>query len=80
MKVVEEIITKSKEYKAEIIKRNDGLFSIRILKWYEDEWFEAWSKVIGNISVIDTKKNAIEIAIEKLSNLSGEDISFYTKN
>ncbi|WP_207729705.1 hypothetical protein [Clostridium cibarium] len=74
MEVVEEIISKKKEYKVEIIKRTDGLFSIEILRWFEDEWDERWIPIKNDISIVDTKKHAIEIALEKLRNITGEDI------
>ncbi|WP_207706237.1 hypothetical protein [Clostridium sp. HBUAS56017] len=74
MEVVEEIISKKKEYKVEIIKRTDGLFSIEILRWFEDEWDERWTPIKNDISIVDTKKHAIEIALEKLRNITGEDI------
>lgn len=74
MEVIKEITSQSKQYKAEIIKRNDGLFSVEISRWYEDEWFEYWTPIRDNISIIDTSKHAIEIALEKLRNLTGEDI------
>lgn len=31
-------MSQDKLYKAEIIKRTDGLFSFDIFRWYEDEW------------------------------------------
>lgn len=74
MEVVEEITSQSKQYKAEILKRTDGLFSVEIFRWHEDEWFECWTPIRGNISIIDTRKHAIVIALEKLRNLTGEDI------
>ncbi|MBD7913142.1 hypothetical protein H9661_17465 [Clostridium sp. Sa3CVN1] len=74
VEVVEEIISKKKEYKVEIIKRTDGLFSIEILRWFEDEWDERWIPIKNDISIVDTKKHAIEIALEKLRNITGEDI------
>lgn len=74
MEVIKEITLPNKQYKAEIIKRTDGLFSIEIFRWHEDEWFECWTPIRDNISIIDTSKHAIEIALEKLRNLTGEDI------
>lgn len=69
MEVVKEIISPNKQYKAEIVRRIDGLFSIEILRWYEDEWFDGWTPIRDNISIIDTSEHAIEIALEKLRNL-----------
>lgn len=74
MEVIKEIISQNKQYKAEIIKRTDGLFSVEIFRWHEDEWFECWTQIRDNISIIDTSKHAIEIALEKLRNLTREDI------
>ncbi|GAA0075996.1 hypothetical protein UT300005_03740 [Clostridium sp. CTA-5] len=78
MEIIEEIITENKQYKAEIIKRTDGLFSIEILRWYEDEWFESWTPIKSNISIIDTRRHAIEIALENLHNLTDEEINSKT--
>jgi hypothetical protein len=72
MEIVKKIISPSKHYKAEIIKRNDELFHIEIYVW-EEEW-ECWSRTTRNLSLIDTKEHAINIAIEELHNRTGENI------
>lgn len=79
MEVVKEIISQNKQYKAEIIRRIDGVFSIEIFIWHEDEWFDCWEPIRDNVSIIDTSKHAIEIALEKLRNLTGEDIIIWFK-
>lgn len=73
MEVVKEIISPNKLYKAEIIKRADGLLKVEIFRW-EDEWDECWSRTTRGLSLIDTMEHAIEIALEELDNLTGEDI------
>lgn len=73
MEVVREIISPSKQCKAEIIRRNDGMFHVEIFTW-ENEW-ECWSRVTRNLSLTDTKERAVEIAIEELRNRAGEDVT-----
>lgn len=70
MEVIETIITSSKQYKAEIIRRTDGLFHIEIFVW-EKEW-ECWSRYTRSLSLTDSKERAMEIAIEELQNRTGE--------
>lgn len=67
--VVEEIISQNRLYKAEIIKRPDGLFTFDIFRWYEDEWGDGWSPIIRGLSLMDTMEYAKQIALEKLHNL-----------
>lgn len=74
--VIKEIMSQNKLYKAEIIKRADGLFSFEIFKWYEDEWVDGWSPITRGLSLIDTMEQATEITLEELRNLTGEDIIF----
>jgi hypothetical protein len=74
MLVVKELISQNKQYKAEIVKRPDGLFSFEIFRWYEDEWGDGWSPITKGLSLIDTIEQAIETALEALCNLTGEDI------
>ncbi|KOA20034.1 hypothetical protein CLHOM_15990 [Clostridium homopropionicum DSM 5847] len=70
MEVIKEIFSPSRKYKAEVIKREDGLFHVDVCKW-DEEW-ETWLQVSRGFSLTDTEENAIKIAIEKLRNSSGE--------
>lgn len=72
MAVVKEIFSPSKLYKAEIIKREDGLFHTDVFGW-DDEW-ECWLQVSRDFSLTDTQYNGEKVAIEKLRNCSGENI------
>lgn len=72
--VVKEIMSQNKLYKAEIIKRTDGLFSFDIFRWYEDEWVDGWSPITRGLSLMDTMEQAIGTTLEELRNLTGEDI------
>lgn len=79
--IVKELFTPSKEYKAEIIKRNDGLFEYRVYHWtreevpeygYTSEWY--WDPITTTLSLTDTKANAVKLALQELHQHSGEEI------
>jgi hypothetical protein len=72
MDIIKEIIEPGNQYKAQIIKRNNGLFNIEIFKW-DEEW-KCWSQTTRNVSLIDTEGHAISVALEELRNRSGKDI------
>ena len=74
MEVIKEVITQNKLYKAQIIKRTDGLFSDKIFRWYEDEWDKCWSPITRWLSLMDTSEHAIKNTLEELRNFTGEDI------
>lgn len=71
MKVVKEIFSQNKSYKAEIVKRNDNLFQVYIYLW-DDEW-ETWLQINKGLSLSDTEERAINSAYEHLRNYTGED-------
>jgi len=77
--IVKEMMTPSKEYKAEIMKRSDGLFQYCIYTWtreevpeygYMSEWY--WEPLTRTLSLIDTEDHAIKLALEDLYLHSGE--------
>lgn len=72
--VIKEILSPSGQYKAQIIKREDGLFTTEVCMWQEDRGFEYWSPIKRGLTLVDTEKNAIKIAIEQLREHSGESI------
>ena len=79
IEVVKEMLSPSKKYKVEIIKRNDGLYTTQVSKWLEwdDEYaYEYWSPIKQGVSLIDTEESAIKIGIEQLKECSGENIHF----
>ncbi|MGH1280670.1 hypothetical protein [Bacillus basilensis] len=72
--IIKEIVSTSKRYKVQVIKRNDGFYTTEVFAWFEDYGYEYWSPIKQGISVIDTEKHAISIAIEHLKVYSGESI------
>ena len=78
---MKEIFTPSREYKANIILRNDGNYQIKIYKWTHEivpgvgEVCEPfWSEVRHELRLTDTEDSAQNIAHEELRNVSGENI------
>lgn len=81
VKIVSDIVklffSPSKNYKVEIIKRTDGLYTTEVSRWFEwdEEYaYEYWSPIKQGLSLIDTEESAIIIGIEQLKELSGEII------
>jgi hypothetical protein len=78
--IIKEIITPSSKYKAEVVQRHDGLFEVMTYKWYEDyvEPYgliaDGWEIATKRKILVDTELNATKLAIEELTNLSGEKI------
>ncbi|MDA1762330.1 hypothetical protein PDK32_18830 [Bacillus cereus] len=70
--IIKEIVSTSKRYKVQVIKRNDGFYTTEVFAWFEDYGYEYWSPIKQGKSVIDTEKHAISIAIEHLKVYSGE--------
>jgi hypothetical protein len=72
MEIIKEILSPSKLYKAEIMKRDDNLLQVDVYMW-DEEW-ETWLQVSRDFSQTNSIKISIEIAVEKLRNCSGENI------
>jgi len=72
MNVIKVFFSTSKQYKAEVVKREDNLFQVFVFMW-DDEW-ETWLQVNIGLSLTDTEQNAIKSAVEHLRNYSGEDV------
>ncbi|HDR4575405.1 TPA: hypothetical protein QCQ73_001700 [Bacillus cereus] len=70
--VVRELYSPSKQYKVEIIKRKDGLYTTEVYRWMEDCGYEFWSSMSRGVSLIDNEEHAQGIAIEQLKSYSGE--------
>ncbi|MCA0173245.1 hypothetical protein LCD38_15305 [Bacillus sp. RAR_GA_16] len=72
--VVKQIYSPSKKYRAQIIKRNDGIYSTAIHYWMRECGEEFWSPVSTGFSLIGSKDSAEVVAIEQLRNHSLERI------
>ncbi|MEH7595166.1 hypothetical protein V7295_21815 [Bacillus toyonensis] len=70
--IIKEIVSTSKRYKVQVIKRNDGFYTTEVFAWFEDYGYEYGAPIKQGLSLIDTEKNAISIAMENLKVYSGE--------
>lgn len=70
--ITKEIVSKSKRYKVQVFKRNDGFYTTEVFAWFEDYGYEYWAPIKQGLSLIDTEKHAISIAREHLKVYSGE--------
>ncbi|MCP9227230.1 hypothetical protein NMG90_17660 [Bacillus mycoides] len=70
--VLREYFSPSKQYKVQVIKRKDGLYTTEVYRWMEDCGYEYWSLASQGISLIDKEEHAKKIAIEELKMYSGE--------
>ncbi|MGA5681361.1 hypothetical protein ACPCHR_27450 [Bacillus bombysepticus] len=64
--VVREYFSPNKQYKVQIIKRKDGLYTTEVYRWMEDCGYEFWSSINQGFSLIDSEENARKVAIEQL--------------
>ncbi|WP_088345119.1 hypothetical protein [Bacillus cereus] len=71
--VVREYFSPSKQYKVEIIKRKDGLYTTEVYRWMEDSGYEFWSSINQGFSLIDSEEHARKIATEQLRVYSKEE-------
>ncbi|MGW5983361.1 hypothetical protein ACWFOP_23660 [Bacillus mycoides] len=74
-KVVREYFSPSKQYKVQIIKRKDGLYTTEVYRWMEDCGYEFWSSINQGFSLIDSEEHARKVAIEQLKGCSREEIN-----
>jgi hypothetical protein len=81
-KIIKEIITPSKRYKAEIYRRKDNLLAYNIYKWLitDDDVREEynleegfWAILPSGSSLTNDIEHAEQTATEELRCLSGED-------
>lgn len=70
--VVRELYSPSKQYKVDIIKRKDGLYTTEVYRWMEDCGYEFWSSINQGFSLIDSEDHARKIAIEQLRAYSND--------
>lgn len=58
-KFAKRILSPSKQYKVEIMKRHDGLYTTEVftwIEWDEDYVYEYWSPINQGLSLIDTEE------------------------
>ncbi|PEL01320.1 hypothetical protein CN606_17650 [Bacillus toyonensis] len=70
--IIKEIVSTSKRYKVQVIKRNDGFYTTEVFALFEDYGYEYWAPIKQGLSLIDTENHAISIAMEHLKVYSGE--------
>lgn len=73
--VIKEVLSPSNQYKVQIIKREDHLFTTEIYIWQEECGYEYWCPVKKGLSLIDTEEKALTLAIEQLKDVSGENFN-----
>ncbi|MFJ6265730.1 hypothetical protein [Lysinibacillus xylanilyticus] len=73
--VLKEMLSPSNQYKVQIIKRKDGLFTTEVYMWQEDCGYEYWSPIKKGLSLIETEESAVTLAIDHLREYSGEIIT-----
>ncbi|MCG7334766.1 hypothetical protein MHZ95_05640 [Sporosarcina sp. ACRSM] len=71
--VIREIWSPSHQYKVQIIKRKDGLFTTVVYRWTSNCGYEYWNPIKKGLSLIETEENAVTLAIEHLREYSGEN-------
>lgn len=69
--VVREYFSPSKQYKVQIIKRKDGLYTTEVCRWMEECGYEFWSSINQGFSLIDSEEHAEKLAIEQLRVYNG---------
>ncbi|MGN4561482.1 hypothetical protein ACTFP3_24870 [Bacillus cereus group sp. MYBK5-2] len=72
-RVIQEFFSSSKNYKVQIIKRKDGLYTTEAYRWMEDCGYEFWSYISQGLTLIDSKEHAQKIAMEQLKECSRDD-------
>lgn len=72
-RVIQEFFSSSKNYKVQIIKRKDGLYTTDAYRWMEDCGYEFWSYISQGLTLIDSKEHAQKIAMEQLKECSRDE-------
>ncbi|MEN8646110.1 hypothetical protein COL99_24570 [Bacillus toyonensis] len=73
-RVIQEFFSPSKNYKVQIIKRKDGLYTTEAYRWMEDCGYEFWSYISQGLTLIDSEEHAQKIAMEQLIECSRESL------
>ncbi|GMR68188.1 hypothetical protein OCF10_07150 [Bacillus cereus] len=71
--VIQEFFSPSKNYKVQIIKRKDGLYTTEAYRWMEDCGSEFWSYISQGLTLIDSEEHARKIAMEQLKECSRDE-------
>ena len=71
--VIQEFFSPSKNYKVQIIKRKDGLYTTEAYRWMEDCGYEFWSYISQVLTLIDSEEHARKIAMEQLKEFSRDE-------
>ncbi|HDR7890790.1 TPA: hypothetical protein QCY29_003140 [Bacillus toyonensis] len=71
-RVIQEFFSPSKNYKVQIIKRKDGLYTTEAYRWMEDCGYEFWNYISQGLTLIDSEEHAQKIAMEQLIECSRE--------
>ncbi|WP_242283399.1 hypothetical protein PY144_04205 [Bacillus cereus] len=72
-RVIQEFFSSSKNYKVQIIKRKDGLYTTEAYRWMEDCGYEFWSYISQGLTLIDSEEHAQKIAMEQLKEYSRDE-------
>ena len=72
-RVIQEFFSSSKNYKVQIIKRKDGLYTAEAYRLMEDCGYECWSYISQGWTLIDRKEHAQKIAMEQLKECSRDE-------
>ncbi|PFX87287.1 hypothetical protein COL40_16075 [Bacillus toyonensis] len=75
--IVKELYSPSKQYKVQIIKRKDGLYTTEVYRWMEDSGYKFWSSINQGFSLIDSEDHARKIAVEQLRAYSGVSLNVF---
>ncbi|EOP02168.1 hypothetical protein [Bacillus sp. WC2507] len=70
--VIQEFFSPSKNYKVQIIRRKDGLYTTEAYRSMEDCGYEFWSYISQGFTLIDSEEHARKIAMEQLKECSRE--------
>ncbi|MFT9819277.1 hypothetical protein [Lysinibacillus sp. NPDC056185] len=72
--MIKEMMSPSNQYKVQIIKKRDRLYTTEVYMWQEDCGYEFWSPIKIGLSLIETEEGAVILAIEHLREYSDEII------
>ncbi|MEZ2322409.1 hypothetical protein R1C46_00610 [Bacillus tropicus] len=72
--VIQEFFSLSKNYKVQIIKRKDGLYTTEAHRRMVDFGYEFWSYISQGLTLIDSEEHARKIAMEQLKECSRDEL------
>ena len=65
--VIQEFFSSSKNYKVQIIRRKDGIYTTEAYRWMEDCRYEFWSYISQRMTLIDSEDHVRKLAMEQLT-------------